>query len=276
MNDQYVYDAAFQNMTATGSAYAAARIISIIQSIMPVRSVVDIGCARGTWLRGWRSHGVNDVIGVDGGYVDRTALEISEDCFVAHDLTQHYDLHRRFDLAQSLEVAEHLPEARAVSFVADIVRLAPVVLFSAAPPGQGGEHHLNEQPYDYWRTMFLHRGYVAVDCLRPLLIRDAGIPPWYRYNLMLYVRCDQLLTIAEFARQFRLQDDEHIADISPFAYKVRKRIVRMLPQSACDVLARWNARRFQTGSLRTRGNAAATGLTDGGHAIDSAPMRAVP
>ena len=86
MNDMYIYDAAFQNMAATGSAYAASRIISIVQSIMPVQSVVDIGCARGTWLREWQAHGVNDVVGVDGDYVDRARLEISPSCFVVHDL----------------------------------------------------------------------------------------------------------------------------------------------------------------------------------------------
>jgi hypothetical protein len=53
MNDMYVRDPAFQNMAPTGSAYAASRIISIVQTILPVRSVVHIGCARGTWLRDW-------------------------------------------------------------------------------------------------------------------------------------------------------------------------------------------------------------------------------
>ena len=247
MNDMYVYDSAFQNMAATGSAYAARRIISIVQTIVTVQSVVDIGCARGTWLREWQAQGVNDIVGVDGDYVDRGKLEISPRCFVTHDLAAHYDLGRRFDLAQSLEVAEHLPAASAASFVADLVSHAPVVLFSAAPPGQGGENHLNEQPYDYWRALFRHHDYVAIDCLRPLLARDARIPRWYRYNLLLYVRRDELLKVTPFARQFLLRDEEPVADASPFAYKLRKRIVRALPQPICDRLARWNARRFPAG-----------------------------
>jgi SAM-dependent methyltransferase len=247
MNDMYVYDSAFQNMTATGSAYAASRIISIVQTIMLVQSVVDIGCARGTWLRQWQAQGVNDVIGVDGGYVDRDKLEIAARCFVVHDLATHYDLRRRFDLAQSLEVAEHLAPTRAASFVADIVALAPAVLFSAAAPGQGGENHLNEQPHSYWRALFRNHGYVAIDCFRPLLAKDAEIPRWYRYNLILYVRRDELQTITPFARMFQLSDQEPITDTSPFAYKLRKALVRTMPRSACDLLARWNARRFGVG-----------------------------
>jgi SAM-dependent methyltransferase len=176
----YIYDAAFQNMTSTGSAYAARRIISILRTILSIRSVVDVGCARGTWLREWQEQSVKDVIGVDGHYVDRSKLEIDSEHFVVHDLAKPLDLRRRFDLAQSLEVAEHLPSTRATSFVADLVALAPVALFSAATPGQGGEHHLNEQPGEYWQRLFLDHGCVAIDCLRPLLAGEEKIPSWYR------------------------------------------------------------------------------------------------
>lgn len=65
------------------------------------------------------------------------------------DLTQPLSLGRKFDLCVSMEVAEHLPPSRADSFVADLVGLAPVVLFSAAVPEQGGTNHLNEQWPDY-------------------------------------------------------------------------------------------------------------------------------
>ena len=45
------------------------------------------------------------------------------------DLHNAIDLGRRFDLVCSLEVAEHLPRIRAVLFVVDLVKAAPVVLF---------------------------------------------------------------------------------------------------------------------------------------------------
>ena len=96
-----------------------------------------------------------------------------------------FNLERQFDLAQSLEVAEHLPQARAATFVSDLVAHAPVVLFSAASPGQGGENHINEQPAEYWRKLFRQHDYFAIDCLRPLLARMPNIPVWYRYNICL-------------------------------------------------------------------------------------------
>ncbi|HTW52964.1 MAG TPA: methyltransferase domain-containing protein [Stellaceae bacterium] len=242
----YRYSHAFQNMAATGSSYAAHRVVTAMLTILPVRSVIDVGCARGTWLREWQAQGVENIVGVDGEYIDQSKLEIDPDYFFVSDLTAPLSLGRRFDLAQSLEVAEHLAPERARTFVDDLVALAPVVLFSAAPPGQGGENHLNEQTGEYWQDLFSDHDYVAVDCLRPLLARDRNIPPWYRYNLMLYVRRTQLEQITPFARQFQLQDKERVSDYSPTPYKLRKLVVRSLPRTLCDYLARWNARRFST------------------------------
>jgi len=246
-NDMYIYGSAFQNMAATSSAHAASRIISFVQTLVPTHSVIDVGCARGTWLRQWQIHGVCDVTGVDGDYVDRSKLELETWHFVVRDLAVRFNLERQFDLAQSLEVAEHLPQARAVTFVGDLVTHAPVVLFSAASPGQGGENHLNEQPGEYWRRLFLNHDYVAIDCLRPLLAREPNIPAWYRYNIMLYVRRDHLERIAPFARKFQLRDTDPVSDPSPLVYKLRKRVVRSLPQALCNRLAQWNARRYPAG-----------------------------
>ena len=66
--------------------------------------------------------------------------------------------------------------------------LSPVVLFSAAVPGQGGVEHLNEQWQEYWIDKFAQRGYVAIDCLRPRIWNDTSIRWWYAQNTLLYVR----------------------------------------------------------------------------------------
>ena len=36
---------------------------------------------------------------------------------------------------------------------------AAYVVFTAAPPGQDGHHHVNCQPQSYWLSKFLARGY---------------------------------------------------------------------------------------------------------------------
>ena len=247
MTGKYIYGSAFQNMTASGSAHAARRIISGLRTILPVRSVADIGCARGTWLREWQAQGVDDIVGVDGDYIERSKLKIDLRNFVVRDLAAPFDLGRQFDLVQSLEVAEHLPPTRAASFVADLVALAPVALFSAATPGQGGENHLNEQTGAFWQALFRQHDYLAIDCLRPSLAEDKSIPSWYRYNLILYVRRDHLDQIAAVALQSQLRDGEEVRDVSPLPYRLRKQVVRHLPQTICNRLAQWNARRYPEG-----------------------------
>ncbi len=92
----------------------------------------------------------------------------------------------------SLETAEHLPESRAESFVANIVNLAPQVLFSAAIPFQRGTHHVNCQWPDYWQRLFGIHNYVALDVIRPAIWDDENIDFWYRQNTVLYVRRDRL------------------------------------------------------------------------------------
>lgn len=57
---------------------------------------------------------------------------IPKGCFRAADLSQPFQLAEFFDLAICLEVAEHLPKQSAPGFIQSLVRLAPVVLFSAA------------------------------------------------------------------------------------------------------------------------------------------------
>jgi hypothetical protein len=115
------------------------------------------------------------------------------------DLTDPPTLERTFDLAVCLEVAEHLPESAADGLVDLLSSAAPVVLFSAAIPGQEGEDHINEQWPTYWATKFADRGFESVDVLRPLLWEDQRVDWYYRQNMMLYVRSDasDQLTIPE-------------------------------------------------------------------------------
>ena len=75
-------------------------------------------------------------------------LVVPGEAVVEHDLRKPVTIGRTFDLAVSVEVAEHLPPQRSEWFVEDLCRLAPVVLFSAAVPGQGDPKytgHLNER-----------------------------------------------------------------------------------------------------------------------------------
>jgi 2-polyprenyl-3-methyl-5-hydroxy-6-metoxy-1,4-benzoquinol methylase len=98
------------------------------------KSVIDVGCAAGTWLSVFRRSGVVDVLGTDTGYAENKMMAIAPEAFRKIDLEKPFLLERTFEMAMSLEVAEHLPEESAEGFVDSLTCLAPVILFSAANP----------------------------------------------------------------------------------------------------------------------------------------------
>jgi SAM-dependent methyltransferase len=185
------YSSEFYSIQQSGSVASADIVVPHVLSLFPVSSVVDVGCGVGGWLEIFDRHGIKDYLGVDGNYVPRNMLRIPKDRYLAADLRALPKLNRSFDLACSLEVAEHLPAECSQQFVAVLVSAAPVVLFSAAVPRQGGTSHLNEQWPSYWASLFARHGYVAVDCVRPAIYENERIEWWYRQNLLVFCRPDK-------------------------------------------------------------------------------------
>ncbi len=153
---------------------------------MTITSVVDVGCGAGWWLDVFRKSGVEDIFGIDGHWIEETQVKIPPACFLRRELESEYDLDRRFDLAISLEVAEHLAPSAGAGFVAELCKLAPVVLFSGAIPHQSGPGHVNEQWPSYWARKFASHGYKPVDALRLRIWNEDRVAWWYRQNIVLY------------------------------------------------------------------------------------------
>src|SRR5205823_3545352 len=124
--------------------------------------------------------------GLDGPSVDASHLLIDPACFTPVDLARCPELAETFDLALCLEVAEHLPPRASRPLVRLLTRAAPLVLFSAAIPGQGGVGHRNEQWPDYWRARFAEFGYRRLDPVRRHVWQDPRVAGWYQQNLYLY------------------------------------------------------------------------------------------
>lgn len=185
------YSKDFFANAADGSRRGAVSILGLVAAWIDPRSAIDVGCGTGIWLRVLKDRGAK-VRGVDGAYVDAAGLEIPRESFVPHDLEAPLPALESADLVISMETAEHLSAARAASFVADLCRLAPVVLFSAAIPEQGGTAHINEQWPEYWVEKFEERGFRCIDCIRPHVWNENGIPYWYAQNTFLAVRADAL------------------------------------------------------------------------------------
>lgn len=186
------YTNEFYEQFREGSRESARQIVPLVLEMVDPRSVIDIGCGVGTWLSVFEEHGVTNVTGVDGDYVENCELQISPKKFVAFDLRKGFKSKTRFDLAMSLEVAEHIPAENAETYIDSLANLAPVLLFSAAIPFQEGQNHVNEQWPDYWASRFEQRGFVVVDCIRPRIWQNSKIEWWYAQNVMLFVRRDRL------------------------------------------------------------------------------------
>ena len=237
-----VYDEQFFAYTSSLSNKSAEVIVPILRKLLPgVASVVDFGCAQGVWLKHWMDNGIDDIQGVDGDYIDLSKLAIPGKNFYAQDLNEPIDLGRHFDLAYSLEVAEHLHPENSERFIESLTCHADIVLFSAAPPGQGGESHINERSFDSWRALFYARRYAAYDCVCPSIANLNEVSFWYRYNVMLYVHNDFEATLPKNIRATKVDDGQPIADISPPLFKLRKFIIRLLPYGLQNLLARGKA-----------------------------------
>lgn len=230
------YDEAFYRDIEGGSRRSAQEVIPVLLKLIQPSCVVDVGCGVGAWLSVVKEHGIEDVLGVDGKWVNRAMLKIPGTQFLEMDLTRPIRLLRRFDLVMSLEVAEHLPSACADTFIDSLVNLGAVVLFSAAVPFQGGTHHINEQWPDYWVQRFERRGYVSIDCIRPHIWNNERVDWWYAQNILLFASRDGL------RRYLRLQEQAESVGI-PLPLVHPKKYLAMVSSAVVNPSGTWKQAR---------------------------------
>jgi SAM-dependent methyltransferase len=249
----------FYGAMQPGMRRSAEALVPIAIELIEPRSVVDVGCARGDWLKVFAEHGVADVFGIDGEHTEREQLQIPPERFQAVELSEPFSLERRFDLAVSLEVAEHLPESSADGFIASLAALAPAVLFSAAIPRQAGFYHINEQWPGYWAERFERHGFACIDCIRPRIWDREEIQAWYAQNTLLFVTSELL----EAREALRAEHDRSGGPPMPIVHpRVWERqnpvgnlrrlqrwgiVTEEEIQSKRDVIAEWERKRAQFG-----------------------------
>lgn len=181
------YDVNFYKGQKDISKQSAEEIVPMLSNMFQPKSIADVGCGVGTWLAVWERMGINDLLGIDGDYVDRNQLQIDKNDFFPFDLTTELSLEKKYDLVTSFEVGEHIPQEFADTFVKNICSLSNIVVFSAALPGQGGTNHINEQWPHFWAGHFKNNGFIAVDCLRHKIWNNEKIGYYYRQNIIVYI-----------------------------------------------------------------------------------------
>ena len=120
--------------------------------------------------------------------LETSQLVIDPKDFVVGDIGLPLNLDRPFDLVLLLETAEHIDGKFAPTIVENATRHSDLVLFSAAVPGQGGLHHVNEQLPEYRAKLFDSCDFDVFDVIRSIIWNDKSIPSWYRQNMLVFCR----------------------------------------------------------------------------------------
>lgn len=178
------YDHALNLHTAEGPQTA----LRVIFANEKPSSLLDVGCGTGTWLKAALELGILDVTGIDGVAQTQEMLLFPLALFRHQDITLPWVLNRRYDCALCLEVAEHLDPQHAELLVENLTGHAETIFFSAACPGQTGQHHVNCQWPSYWQNLFNARGYACDDWPRWILWGESMVEPWYRQNMFVAKR----------------------------------------------------------------------------------------
>lgn len=240
-----IYDSSFYSTFASTSIASAREVLPIVKELVNPQSVVDVGCGIGTWLRVWVDLGVQNIVGIDGSYVNRDEMMIPADRFVPMDLRTPTKIETRYDLVQSLEVGEHLPERSAEPFISFLCSLAPVVLFSAAIPYQGGMSHLNEQWPEYWARLFIRHGYVPVDAIRDQIWDNLAVAYYYAQNMLIFTKSDNVELPPKLSLLLSAGQQKPLSRVHPRGWQRRnekplplENLIKMLPGSSREFASR--------------------------------------
>jgi hypothetical protein len=184
-----IYNEEFYKVHRDESLQSAHIIVPLILNTFTINSVIDIGCGVGAWLSVFEKNGVKEIKGFDVNdlppesyYLKKNKIQTRCDL-----VSSEFVLNAKADLTICLEVAEHLPLEVSDNLIKNLTNSAPIIIFSAAFPGQTGVNHINEQPPWYWREKFNKINFFEMDFLRPLIWKDERIAWWYRQNTTSYI-----------------------------------------------------------------------------------------
>jgi SAM-dependent methyltransferase len=197
MQQKFEYSEAFYKSVDYRASETATLVFKVLSRYIKGNSILDLGCGSGAWLRAALEHGYTTATGIDLSssldlirqkttfqkYISNRSLTLIEKDFV-NDPLSNLDF---ADVSICLEVLEHLPNEIAKSLVKLLTETSHFVVFSAAQPGQGGTHHINEQPLTYWVEEFARYNYHPFDLFRTILANQKGIPRFYALNMLFFV-----------------------------------------------------------------------------------------
>ena len=226
----------------------ASTVLSLLENMGALRhgsTLVDLGCGSGAWTGEFsRSGYFSSVLGLDLPSSIDYLIEAKPNfpdivTLIPADFCSDNFQPPAGDLIVSTEVLEHLPADCALRVFRSFDKFE-AVLFSAAQPGQGGTHHVNERPLSYWVQEARDLGFLVYDPFRERLLSDPSIPRFYGHNLLLFVRPESLTHLAISKKGF-VPGPEMLLDLRSSFEKLRYSVLRVLPHRYVSRLARVRA-----------------------------------
>jgi hypothetical protein len=181
-----IYSNDFYATMEVGSNSSAREIVPMLLSRYSPKSVVDVGCGTGSFANEFLKLGVSEVVGYEGAWMESLPTLLPKSHYRYHDLTKNLSSAKSYDLCLCLEVAEHISDKYAENLVAILTSMSSTIVFSAAIPKQGGNHHVNEQWPSYWSKLFAARGFYLEWDPRQSFWENHKIEACYRQNLLVY------------------------------------------------------------------------------------------
>ena len=187
--ETHIYDQRFFKNTIELEKSSAKAATSILIKYFHPKSVIDIGCGAGIYLKEFAAHGVK-IRGVDGSPAAKKESPVAAKIKI-HNLCHRLALKKQFDLCLCFEVAEHLPAKCAPTLINTLTKASPLIVFTAATPGQGPRSigHINEQPHEYWIKKFKSKNFILDKRLTEKIRKKMKVKKvvwWIVKNLMVF------------------------------------------------------------------------------------------
>lgn len=194
------YDEEFYVNNRLEGCLMAQWFVPLLWDTFKAETLVDVGCGCGHYLAAYQRQlkKINlyeyNVFGLEGS-VWAVNNPIQNDVDISlMDLRKPIHKLWSYELALCLEVAEHIEAEYADVFIDNLCTLSDTIVFTSAPIGAGGEHHVNEQWPNYWQEKFAQRNYFidATDTYKMrrgiILAKKMGgyVTDWMMENLYVY------------------------------------------------------------------------------------------
>jgi 2-polyprenyl-3-methyl-5-hydroxy-6-metoxy-1,4-benzoquinol methylase len=180
-----IYDSDFFNDANENKILSSRKVAEILISHYEFQTILDIGCGMGLYLRELNEMG-KDVLGCDSS-VEGIHMAAPEITVFYADAAKPLHVNRKFDIVLCFEVAEHIKKKYSRQLVKNCTVYSDRVLFTAAPEGQGGVGHINEQPFEFWIHLFAEMGFSYDSDLSEKIkrhMKQENVVQWIADNFM--------------------------------------------------------------------------------------------